>query len=291
MQDKLITKKTSLNFRGKLEDINDLKIMGILNLTPDSFYDGGVNTTLEVAIKNVKKMLHDGADIIDIGAYSSRPGAKKISIQEEIDRLMPVISALIKEIPQIKISVDTFRSKVAKEAIEQGALMINDISAGDLDSNMWATVAQAKVPYVAMHMQGTPQNMQSSPAYNHLLEDILLDLSTKVAGMKSAGIMDIIIDPGFGFGKTLVDNYELMRNLRSFELLGFPILVGISRKSMIYNLLHCSPEESLNGTTVLNTLALSNGADILRVHDVKQAKETLTIFEKVSEPFGNPTIK
>ena len=282
MQDKLITKKTSLNFRGKLEDINDPKIMGILNITPDSFYDGGSNNSIKTSIKNVEKMLHNGADFIDIGAYSSRPGAKNISIQEEINRLIPVLEAVVNKFPEVKISVDTFRSEVANQAIDAGALIINDISAGDLDPEIWNVAAEKNVPYIAMHMKGTPNNMQVNPNYHNLLDEVLLDLSNKIVGMKKAGITDIIIDPGFGFGKSLDHNYEIMKNLNAFELLGCPILVGISRKSMIYNLLNSTANEALNGTTVLNTIALNNGADILRVHDVKQAKETLSIWKKVN---------
>jgi dihydropteroate synthase len=284
MQDKLIEKKTSLNFRGKLEDINDPKIMGILNVTPDSFYDGDTNNLLETAIENVKKMQIDGADYIDIGGYSSRPGAKDISIQEELDRVLPIIEKCVTEFPDIVISIDTFRSEVAQEAINHGALMINDISGGDLDSKMWGIAANCKVPYIAMHMQGTPKTMQDSPSYTNVLDEVIFDLSNKITGMKEAGIMDIIIDPGFGFGKTIAHNYQMLQQLQAFELLGHPILVGLSRKSMIYNHLKTSPQEALNGTTVLNTIAINNGADILRVHDVKEAKQVLQLTQKVNMP-------
>lgn len=284
MQDKLIKKKTSLNFRGKLEDINGPKIMGILNATPDSFYDGGKNNTIQFAIKNVKKMLAEGADYIDIGGYSSRPGAKDVSEQEELDRVLPIIEFCISEIPNVIISIDTFRSNVALAAVESGALMINDISGGDLDPKMYQVAGGCKVPYIAMHMKGVPQTMQDKPTYDHLMDEILLSFSSKVEAMKEAGIKDIIIDPGFGFGKTISDNYEILKELNAFELLGCPVLVGFSRKSMIYKLLNTSPEKALNGTSVLNTLALSHGADILRVHDVKEAKEVITLWDKVNTP-------
>ena len=286
MQDRLIEKKTSLNFKGKLEDINVPKIMGILNLTPDSFYDGGSNSTSDTAIKNVKKMLHDGAHYIDVGGYSSRPGASAVGLQEEIDRVSPIIQSLTQEFPGIHISIDTFRSQVADSALANGACMINDISGGDLDPEIWNVAAHHCVPYIAMHMKGKPSNMQNQPCYTNVVDEILLHLSEKISHIKKVGVKDIIIDPGFGFGKTIDHNYEIMRNLGAFTLLECPILVGISRKSMIYNLLESTPEDALNGTTVLNTLALSKGADILRVHDVKQAVETLKIWSKVNLPFS-----
>jgi dihydropteroate synthase len=282
MQDSVITKKTSLNFRGKLEDINGPKILGILNLTPDSFYDGGKNHHLELSINNVKKMLADGADIIDIGAYSSRPGATHISEQEEIDRLLPTLTAVLHQFPDTKISVDTFRAKVALAAVNAGAVLVNDISGGDLDAEMWHTVTSLNVPYIAMHMQGNPQNMQDKPNYTNVLDEVIYDLSLKVANMKKAGLKDIIIDPGFGFGKTLNQNYQLLKGLEEFELLGHPILIGVSRKSMIYNLLGSTPKESLNGTTAMHMLALERGASFLRVHDVKEAKEAITIWQKLN---------
>ncbi|UTW65935.1 dihydropteroate synthase [bacterium SCSIO 12643] len=281
MQDKLISKKTSLNFRGNLEDINRPQIMGILNATPDSFYDGGKHNSLSAAIENVKKMLESGADIIDLGAYSSRPGANHISEQEEIDRMLPVLTEILKQFPQTKISVDTFRSKVAETAIEAGALMINDISAGNMDPDIWSVAAKYKVPYVAMHMQGTPQTMQKDISYNDVLDDIILELSKKINLMTQAGIYDIIIDPGFGFGKTLDQNYHILKHLKDFEFLGHPLLVGVSRKSMIYKLFDSTPQEALNGTTAIHMWALNNGASFLRVHDIKEARETITIWEKL----------
>ena len=282
MQDKVITKKTSLNFSGNLEDINHPQIMGILNLTPDSFYDGGSNKTVEVSINNVKKMLADGANFIDLGAYSSRPGADHISEQEEIDRLLPTLIEILRQFPDTKISVDTFRSKVAKTAVEAGALMVNDISGGDLDPNMWATVGQLNVPYVMMHMKGNPQNMQNNPTYTNVVDDVIYDLSVKIELLKKAGIKDLIIDPGFGFGKTLAQNYSLMKHLQEFKLLGHPILIGVSRKSMVHKLLNTEPKNALNGTTALHILALERGANFLRVHDVKEAKEAVTIWKMVN---------
>ena len=282
MQDKLSNKKTTLNFGGKLEDINDPLVMGILNLTPDSFYDGGKNSSVELSIKNVKKMLLDGADIIDVGAYSSRPGADHISEQEELDRLIPLLGEIHSKFPEVKLSVDTFRSKVAREAINSGAVLINDISGGDLDSDMWKTVAELHVPYVLMHMQGNPQNMQNSPKYMNVLDDVILALSSKVNKMTKIGVHDIIIDPGFGFGKTLEQNYKLLAHLKEFEILGHPLLVGFSRKSMIYKLLDTDAQNALNGTTATHMLALERGAKFLRVHDVKEAKEAVKIWKTVS---------
>lgn len=281
MQDKLITKKTSLNFRGKLEDINAPKILGILNLTPDSFYDGGANKNVELSIKNVKKMLSDGADIIDVGAYSSRPGATHISEQEEIDRLLPTLTEIKSQFPDTKISVDTFRSKVAREAINAGAVIINDISGGDLDPEIWNVAAELGAPFIAMHMQGNPQNMQEKPTYTNVVDEVIYSLSVKIERIKKAGVKDIIIDPGFGFGKTLNQNYEILKHLREFDFLSHPILVGVSRKSMIYNLLKTDANNALNGTTAIHIIALEKGAQFLRVHDVKEAKEAITIWNMV----------
>jgi len=282
MQDKLSNKKTTLNFGGILEDINAPLVMGILNLTPDSFYDGGKNGSIELSINNVKKMLLDGADIIDVGAYSSRPGANHISEQEELDRLIPVLKEIHSQFPDTKISVDTFRSNVAREAVKNGAVIINDISGGDLDTGMWKTVAELKVPYVLMHMQGNPKNMQNNPTYVNVLDDVILALSSKVNKMTQLGIHDIIIDPGFGFGKTLEQNYEILARLNEFQMLGHPMLVGVSRKSMIYNLLDTDAENALNGTTALHMLALERGAKFLRVHDIKEAKEVVAIWKMVN---------
>ncbi len=277
-----MSKKTTLNFGGKLEDINGPLVMGILNLTPDSFYDGGKNSTIDLSLKNVKKMMRDGADIIDIGAYSSRPGATHISEKEELERIIPILKEIHLQFPKIKISIDTFRSKVAEKAVEAGAVMINDISGGDLDREMWKTVANLSVPYVAMHMNGNPQNMQENIHYSNVVDEVIKDLSIKINGMLQAGILDIIIDPGFGFGKSLEQNYQLLAHLDEFNILGHPILVGVSRKSMIYKLLKNNPQEALNGTTAVHTIALVKGANILRVHDVKEAKEAVTIWNAIN---------
>lgn len=280
MQDTFLPYKTTLNFNGNLEDINHPQVFGILNVTPDSFFDGGQYTALEQQLLQAEKMIAQGADFIDVGAYSSRPGASDISIQQEADRLLPVIEALHTQFPTQKISVDTFRSAIAKQAVAAGAVVINDISGGALDEDMYTTAASLNVPYVAMHMPGTPQTMQQRTQYTHLLDDIMLDLSTKVDNMLAAGLKDVIIDPGFGFGKTLEQNYELLKHLREFHMLGHPVLVGVSRKSMIYKLFDTSAKEALNGTTAVHMLALQNGANFLRVHDVQAAKEAITIWEQ-----------
>lgn len=279
MQDTFFTYKTTLNFNGNLEDINGTEVFGILNVTPDSFYDGGKHTGIERQVQQAKMMINQGANYIDVGAYSSRPGADHISIQEETDRLLPVISAIRDKFPDQKISVDTFRSQVAKAAVKEGANIINDISGGALDRDMYATVAKLKVPYIAMHMPGTPQTMQKHTSYTHLIDDIMLDLSKKVDAMLAEGVLDIIIDPGFGFGKTTEQNYQLLAHLDEFHMLGHPILAGLSRKSMIYKPLETSAKNALNGTTAAHMLALQNGANFLRVHDVKEAVETIKIWE------------
>lgn len=269
--------KSTLNVRGTLLDLSEPKIMGILNLTPDSFYDGGKNNDLNVALKKTEQMLNDGADIIDIGAYSSRPGADHISEETELERMIPVIRAIMKEFPRTIISVDTFRSGIAKASYYEGAGIINDISAGSLDEYMFKTIAEIKIPYILMHMRGTPQTMALHTEYENITADICRYFSEKIAQLKSLGVNDLIIDPGFGFSKTLEQNYELLSKLNTLRLCGYPVLVAVSRKSMIYKLLHTDAEHALNGTTVLNTIALMNGANILRVHDVKEAKEVISI--------------
>ena len=271
--------KTTLNFGGLLEDINDPLVMGILNVTPDSFYDGGKNISLEMSIKNVNSMVSEGMDILDIGAYSSRPGAEHISAQEELDRLLPHLHEIRNSFPKLKISVDTFRAEVAKEAIAKGADMVNDISGGDLDHKMWEVVADSHVPYVIMHMPGNPQNMQKKTNYTDVVDEVILNLSTKIKKLTQLGVVDIIVDPGFGFAKTLEQNYQLLARLRELEILGHPILVGVSRKSMIYKLLDISPDQALNGTTGAHVLALDRGARILRVHDVWAARQAITIWK------------
>jgi dihydropteroate synthase len=256
--------------------------MGILNVTPDSFYADSRMETEKDIINRLHQMTSEGASIVDIGAYSSRPDAEHISAEEEMDRLRTGLDLVRKHQPEAVVSVDTFRADVAKMCVEEfGAAMINDISAGQLDAAMFGTIAQLGVPYIMMHMQGTPQNMQMNPHYDNLLKEVFLYFAERVQKLRDLGVKDIIIDPGFGFGKTLEHNYELMNHLDEFQLFELPLLVGISRKSMIYKLLGTTPEEALNGTTVLNTLALMKGANILRVHDVKAAKEAVTLVEKM----------
>ena len=269
----------TINCKGTLIDLTFPKIMGILNCTPDSFYDGGQFKSEILILNQVEKMLLEGATFIDVGAYSSKPGADFVSETEELGRLLPVIVLILKNFPNTILSIDTFRSNVAKQAVELGAALINDISAGSLDDQMMQTVASLNVPYIMMHMRGTPQTMQNLTDYDNLLKDILFYFSEKIAVAKSFGINDIIIDPGFGFAKTLPQNYQLLNNLEVFKFLELPILAGISRKSMIYNVLETTASESLNGTSILNTVALSKGASILRVHDVTEAVECTKLYE------------
>ncbi len=257
--------------------------MGILNITPNSFYDGGTYFDEKSILKQVKKMLEEGATFIDIGAYSSKPKADFVSEEEELLRLIPVITLVLKHFPETLISVDTFRSHVAKVAVENGACMINDISAGNLDPKMMETVANLHVPYIMMHMKGTAETMQSLVQYENLIKEMLLFFSEKVAQARSLGIHDLIIDPGFGFAKTLGQNFELLNNLELFQILELPVLVGVSRKSMIYKTLNTLSEFAGNGTTVLNTIALLKGTKILRVHDVKEAVECLQLTNKLRD--------
>ncbi len=259
-------------------NISSLQIMGILNLTPDSFYDGNRYIRQKDVIKRAAQIIEEGADIIDLGAFSSRPGAAFVTEQEERKRLMPFLKIIIKEFPQATISIDTYRSNIAREAIENGAKIINDISAGNLDPNMFSTISSLKVPYIMMHMAGTPQTMQNNPVYKDVVNDIMLFFIKKIEKLKELGINDIILDPGFGFGKTLKHNYEILNRLEEFQILKKPLLVGISRKSMLYKLLNGTPEEMLNATSIANTIAVMKGARILRVHDVKEAVEIKKIF-------------
>ncbi|GAB4261337.1 MAG: dihydropteroate synthase [Vicingaceae bacterium] len=278
-KDTIFYKKTSINCKGNLLNLDEPKVMGILNLTPDSFFDGGTLKTEADIILRVENMLKAGADIIDIGGMSSRPGAKIISIAEEIKRVTPVISLLTRQFKNIIISVDTFRHEVAEKALHNGASIINDISGGKLDKKMLDFVAINKVPYILMHMQGTPETMQQNPHYKNVVLEVAQFFSTQLDYLYKHGANDIILDPGFGFGKTLAHNYSLLKHLSYFkQLFGLPLLAGVSRKSMINKVLNTSPKEALNGTTVLNTIALLNGADILRVHDVKEAKECVGFF-------------
>ena len=271
-----------INVNGRLMDLSKPQVMGILNVTPDSFYAGSRMETEKDIINRLHQITSEGASILDIGAYSSRSGAEHISAEEEMNRLRAGLDLVRKHQPEAVVSVDTFRADVAKMCVEEyGVAMINDISAGQLDAAMFGTIAQLGVPYIMMHMQGTPQDMQMNPHYDNLLKEVFLYFAERVQKLRDLGVKDIIIDPGFGFGKTLEHNYELMNHLDEFQLFELPLLVGISRKSMIYKLLGTTPEEALNGTTVLNTLALMKGANILRVHDVKAAKEAVTLVEKM----------
>ena len=267
---------TQINCKGELICFDTPKVMGILNITPDSFYAQSRTTPAEV-LRKAEQMLEEGATFVDIGGYSSRPNAQEVSPQEELQRVVPVVEALVKHFPDIRISVDTFRAEVARESLEAGACIINDISAGQIDPAIWEVVAHYQVPYITMHMRGTPQTMQTYTEYDKLTKDILYYFSQIKDKARQLRINDLIVDPGFGFSKTLAQNYELMQQLALFKALECPILVGISRKSMIYKLLDTTPKAALNGTTVLNTFALLHGADILRVHDVKEAVECVKI--------------
>lgn len=273
----------SINCKGKLIDLSIPKVMGILNITPDSFYDGGKYSNEKAVIFQVEKMLNEGATFIDVGAYSSRPGAKHISEKEELQRIIPTVKTLVQEFPEIIISTDTFRSNVAKECILNGAAMVNDISAGEMDKNMFTTISQLQVPYLCMHMKGNPQTMQKTPSYNNITKEVLFYFSKKIAQLREKGVNDIISDVGFGFGKTIEHNYELLNNLDLFKNLEVPMLVGFSRKSMLYKPLNISPNDALNATTAVNTIALIKGAAILRVHDIKEAVEAVKIVQLVKK--------
>lgn len=268
----------TLNLRGRLLELREPLIMGILNVTPDSFFSESRTPDEEHIAQRVKQMMNDGADMIDIGGYSSRAGADDVSTEEEMNRLRRGLRIIRKLYPDVPVSVDTFRADVARMCIEEeGADIINDISGGMMDRQMFRTVAQLHVPYIMMHMQGTPDSMQLAPHYNNLRQEVMLYFAERIDRLCQMGAKDIIVDPGFGFGKTMEHNYELMAHLEDFHVFGLPLLVGISRKSMIYKLLGGTPQTSLNGTTVLNTIALTKGAHILRVHDVKEAVETKRI--------------
>ena len=271
-----------INANGKLMDLSEPQVMGILNVTPDSFYAGSRAETERDITQRIHQIVNEGASIIDIGAYSSRPNAQHISAEEEMSRLRTGLELIRKHYPEAIVSVDTFRADIARMCVEEyGVAIINDISAGNMDEQMFPTIARLGVPYIIMHMKGTPQNMQENPHYDHFLKEIFYYFSEKVQKLRDLGAKDIIIDPGFGFGKTIEHNYELMNHLEEFHLFELPILVGISRKSMIYKLLGITPEEALNGTTALNTIALTKGAHILRVHDVKEAVECVKIVQKM----------
>ena len=271
----------TINCNSRLIDLNLPKVMGILNVTPNSFYDGGKHNEINSIMHQVDKMLSEGADFIDIGAYSSKPSAEFVSEEEEIKRLVPIIKELVDHFPSIVLSVDTFRANVAKVAVEHGAGIINDISAGLLDEKMLETVADLKVPYIMMHMRGNPQTMQTLTNYEDIVKEMIFYFSERIQKARSFGISDIVIDPGFGFAKTLEQNYEVLHRMELFSMLELPLLAGISRKSMIYKVLENSPQEALNGTSVLNTIALQKGAKILRVHDVKEAVECIKLVSKL----------
>ena len=272
----------TINCKGTLVDLTTAKVMGVLNITPDSFYDGGKYKNESEILNQVEKMLLDGATFIDVGAYSSRPGAQHISEEEELKRSIPVIRLLMQNFPEIIISIDTFRSKVAKETIHAGAALINDISGGKMDSQMFATVANLQVPYILMHMLGTPQNMQQNPVYTDVTKEIISFFAAQIHQLHRLKLNDVLIDVGFGFGKTIDHNFELLKNLALFKSLEVPVLAGISRKSMLYKTLDISAKEALNATTSANTIALLNGASILRVHDVKEAVEAVKIVQKIT---------
>ena len=278
-------KEKSINLNGRLLSLKSPVVMGILNVTPDSFYAGSRQADEAAVAQRIETILAEGGAIVDIGGYSSRPDAAEVTEEEEWQRIKPALKRMQRDFPEVPVSVDTFRSAIARRAIEEyGTAMINDISGGMLDARMFETIALLQVPYILMHMRGTPQTMQQHTDYDDLMEDIMLYFAQKVRALRQLGVNDVILDPGFGFAKTLEQNYELMRSLSEFSIhFETPLLVGISRKSMIYKLLNATPEDSLNGTTVLNTYALLNGADILRVHDVKAATETIEIVKRLMQ--------
>ena len=271
----------TINCNQKLIDLSTPKVMGILNVTPDSFFDGGKYKNEKDILIQVEKMLYEGASFIDVGAYSSRPGAKHISEEEELNRILPVIKLITKEFSNALISVDTFRSEVAYQTINEGAAIINDISGGKMDENMFSTVAKLQVPYIMMHMKGTPQNMQQNPEYKNVVTEVISFFAEQLFKLKELKVNDVIVDVGFGFGKTIEHNFKLLKKLALFKSLDVPVLTGVSRKSMLYKTLEITPQEALNATTVANTVALLKGTNILRVHDVKEAVEAVKIVSKL----------
>jgi dihydropteroate synthase len=284
----LLKKPRYINAGGKLIDLSVPRVMGILNVTPDSFYDGSRYGTDKETLKAAEVMLKEGADILDIGGYSSRPGAKDVPVEEEGDRVFKAIKLIKREFPDAIISIDTFRADIASEAVLGcGALMINDISGGEADTKMFSIVEKLNVPYILMHMRGDPRTMQKKPVYDDVVADILKWFGERIFRLNSAGVKDIIIDPGIGFGKTLDNNFELIRRLGDFSITGLPVLIGISRKSMIWKTLEISAGEALNGTTAMNAIALLNGADILRVHDVKEAVQTVKLMTRIKGADSN----
>lgn len=273
----------SINCKGKLITFETPKVMGILNITPNSFFDGGWHHSLEKIEQQTETMLLEGADIIDIGAYSTQPNAAFVSQEEELERMVPVVKHLVKKFPNAVFSIDTFRSEVAKQTLDLGAAMINDVSAGNLDDKMMEVVGSFKAPYIMMHMKGTPQNMQQFTDYDDVMHEMIYYFSDKMAQAQQNGIVDVIIDPGFGFSKTLDQNYEVLHKLDLLQNLNVPVLSALSRKSMIYKFFETTPQEALNGTSVLNTISLIKGANLLRVHDVKEAVECVKLFKKTYE--------
>lgn len=273
----------SINCKGKLIDFSEPKVMGILNITPDSFYDGGQYTSEKNILYRIEEMLKDGVDILDLGAASTRPGAEILTPQQEIERLKKALIPIIKHFPEVILSIDTYQSEVAHFAIEHGGSIINDVSGGQMDEHMFKTIAELQVPYMLMHMRGTPATMQSLTNYTHLLDDIVYFFSEKITKLHAIGVNDIIIDPGFGFAKDIDQNYELLKKLEALTVFNLPILVGLSRKSMLYKYLDTDAKQALNATSITNFYALQNGANILRVHDVKEAKECIKLFEKLKD--------
>jgi dihydropteroate synthase len=274
-------KNLSLNCKGQLIDLSTPKVMGILNITPDSFYDGGQFKDSKSILVQTEKLISEGATFVDVGAYSSRPGANFVSENEELHKIIPVVELILKHFPKTLISIDSFRANVIRECVNAGAVISNDISAGHLDDQMMKTIGELGIPYIMMHMRGTPQTMQNLTHYDHLITEIFSYFSERIQLAKQHKIMDVVIDPGFGFAKTLSQNYELLGKLEFFQNLNCPMLCGVSRKSMIYKTLNCLPKEALNGTTALNMVSLMNGVNILRVHDVKEALECVKLFNQL----------
>lgn len=279
---KFLKRKNTINLNGRLLDLSKPVVMGILNVTPDSFFDGGKYKTEKKVLKRAEEILEQGGTVIDIGAVSTQPGSEGISTKDEIDRLLPATKAVKRAFPDAFVSIDTYRSWVALKVIEEcGPCIVNDVSGGNFDPHMFDTIGKLSVPYILMHMLGTPLKMQENPEYDDIIRDISMFFTNQVKQLTKAGVKDVIIDPGFGFGKSLEHNYELLNRLDSFKVFQLPVMVGVSRKSMIYKLLGSSPDDALNGTTVINTLALMGGADILRVHDVREAAEAVRILNMV----------
>jgi dihydropteroate synthase len=272
----------TLNCKGRLLVLDKPVVMGILNLTPDSFYSGSRIEQSDV-LKKAEQMINEGATILDIGGQSTRPGSDRLTAEEELKRVVPAIEAIKNDFPSVFLSIDTYHAKVAKETVAAGIDIVNDISAGDMDAGMLSTVASLNVPFIAMHMQGTPDTMQQNPAYENITREVVDYFIQKTAACKAAGIVDLILDPGFGFGKTITHNFQLLKSMEALQVFHVPILAGLSRKSTVWKTLKITPEEALNGTTVLNTIALTKGASILRVHDVKEAMETITLYEAYSQ--------